>query len=706
MGRYFKIVFFPGLLLFTCICYSQPAGMPRRLIDFKVSSGQNIIKEAHYFNFTSRSSVGSLLTNFGVKNIIAPPYFAYPFSAGLFLFDKPVPVDAYSWYPSETIFTGEINRGIQPVLNIVPLNDERGVLVLLELNNITDVNISIPIRWQMSIAFGKSTLWEWSPKAALKASGQPATSTVHHNSVSYANDSAALWMNCFGADFIYKDSSFQSTVLLAAGQQLKMGFVIVLGNDQQKIRQTADKIATAPALAQKSVRNYWNNLIESWQGKLPQLTGASPALQAFYQKGILTALSCRWQVDEFLFNPWYATSGIDGGALNCYLWDISYVAQLMALTDAASLRKHILAFTKAGINNHYAVNPADGKGMGPLYAYNFYNLVRLVYDYMLWSGDAGILDESVNGQSLQEYLYHFCLSNENLSAAPELINYGNNHNLLELKVTADYQYYTPSPNAERLLIYDMLTKIYGWKNKPLPNDLNARGELLKATFVKELWDADKQWLFTLDEQRRTHTAYSVQIFDVLRTGILDKDKETKILTHLNEREFLSKYGIHSLSKKDEGYDPNDADWGGPGVYAGDAPELINDLLQVGFDQQAIDVLKRILWWGEMPYYPQAILAAKKGYRENGRSNIIAGLGATQVVITGLFGISIKKDQLIVKPSTDPFVSGLGLKGLCIRGTKIDLAINKDGTGFSVKEMNGKTYRFKKGGTCIIKLRNL
>lgn len=87
-------------------------------------------------------------------------------------------------------------------------------------------------------------------------------------------------------------------------------------------------------------------------------------------------------------------------------------------------------------------------------------------------------------------------------------------------------------------------------------------------------DNDKKWLFSLDEKLQPKTAHSIQIFDVLRTGILTKDQERAIVSHLNEQEFLSEYGVHSLSKRDAGYDPFDEDWGEPGVYAGDAPELI------------------------------------------------------------------------------------------------------------------------------------
>lgn len=705
MKNFLSYLFLIAVVFLAKPSLAQLPKMPNVINDFKVSSETNLVHEAQYFNFNSRSSVGANLLSFGVQNIIAPPYFAYPFSATLFMFDRPVPILRYDWFPSESTFIGEVNRAIKSTLTIAPLSGERGAVANLELQNTSDEVITIPIRWKINEKLGKSSSWEWSPRAALKVSGD-VTTRAENNSVSFYNDSTIMMLKCYGADFIYKDSCLQSTLKLSPGKKITVGFSSVIGNNEGNVKKISEMVASNSINAIVSNRNYWDESLTSWTEKLPKLTGVSKELQSFYQKGILTALSCQWQVPEFILNPWYSTSGIDGGALNCYLWDISYVSKLMTLSDAPAVRKSLIAFVRSGIDKHYAINPFDGKGMGPLYSYNYYSYLRLVYNYILYSGDMSILDINVLDKPFLDYLFQFCLSKENLSVPPELVNYGDNHNLLELKVTKAYQFYTPSPNAERVLIYEMLHKLYKWKGLKPPIDLMLRSRELKNVFIKQLWDNDKKWLFSLDEKHQPKTAWSIQIFDVLRTQILDKEQQLGLVSHLNENEFLSAYGVHSLSKRDAGYDPFDEDWGGPGVYAGDAPELINDLIHSGFEEKGVDILKKILWWGEFPYYPQAILASKKGYRQNGRANIIAGLNTTQCIITGLFGVDVEDNQLLINPIKGDFINGASLNGLSIRNQKVDIIINKNGNGFLVKEQNGKVHKLKRGDICMLQLKPL
>jgi hypothetical protein len=175
---------------------------------------------------------------------------------------------------------------------------------------------------------------------------------------------------------------------------------------------------------------------------------------------------------------------------------------------------------------------------------------------------------------------------------------------------------------------------------------------------------------------------------MLRCGILSKSQEEKILTHLNETEFLSPFGIHSLSKKDPGYDLNDPDWGGPGVYAGDAPELIEDLYQSGYPEKAEDILKRILWWGKyLPYYPQAIVADQVDYRRNGRANVIAGISSTQSILFGVLGLQVSHDgKTSILVHKNRLFDTFRLEGLQVQGKNI--SVRSEGNHLTVSLQGG------------------
>jgi len=166
----------------------------------------------------------------------------------------------------------------------------RGAIVNLELTNISEVNVALPIRWQLSVKIGKSSLWEWSPPTALKASDKIITQPGN-NSVSFSNDSAVLIIKCYGADFIYKNSSLQSTLKISPGEKIAVGFNIVMDNNKNKTAKASEQIAANPINSIIDIRNYWDSLITSRRDKLPKLSGVSRQLQSFYQKGILTALT-------------------------------------------------------------------------------------------------------------------------------------------------------------------------------------------------------------------------------------------------------------------------------------------------------------------------------------------------------------------------------------------------------------------------------
>lgn len=192
----------------------------------------------------------------------------------------------------------------------------------------------------------------------------------------------------------------------------------------------------------------------------------------------------------------------------------------------------------------------------------------------------------------------------------------------------------------------------------------------------------------------------MQGFTPLRSGILTKEMEKAVVGHLNEKEFLSEWGVYSLSIQDPGYDINDVDWGGPGIYTGAGPELVSDLLNSSFFDEGIDLLNRILWWGELPYLPQAMRANIKGYRENGRANLISGVCASQFTVYGLFRIKISPESIRIQPIEHDFMKGVSLKRLKVRGKIIDIEVSEDNEIYTVT-IDGKQDKLLSNEACVI-----
>ena len=118
---------------------------------------------------------------------------------------------------------------------------------------------------------------------------------------------------------------------------------------------------------------------------------------------------------------------------------------------------------------------------------------------------------------------------------------------------------------------------------------------------------------------------------LLGSGVLDGEQVEGLISHLNEREFLSAFGLHSMSKLDPAYDQIDIDNGGGGNYTAFTPQIIERLYKLGRADVAEDLLRRILWWGErMPYWGDSIVANNVDYRrDTPLQNTIGALAGAQ-----------------------------------------------------------------------------
>ncbi len=198
-----------------------------------------------------------------------------------------------------------------------------------------------------------------------------------------------------------------------------------------------------------------------------------------------------------------------------------------------------------------------------------------------------------------------------------------------------------------------------------------------------------------------HTRYTVQLFKLIGGGALDAEEEAGLISHLNEEEFLSDWGLHSLSKLDEAYDQIDIDNGGGGCYTAFPPQIIEKLYKAGQPKAAEDLLQRILWWGDRaPYWGDSFVANNLDYRrDTPLQNTIGGVAAAQAVIFGLFGVAVEPDgSLTVSPQPPAFSPELKLTGLKLLGHSLDISAGPE--GFAVVA-DGKEIRSPLGQPVIL-----
>jgi hypothetical protein len=268
---------------------------------------------------------------------------------------------------------------------------------------------------------------------------------------------------------------------------------------------------------------------------------------------------------------------------------------------------------------------------------------------------------------------------DSLDKPISLIDYGTSNSHLELRRQYQYNHIMSDLNGRRYQNYLHTSQLCDVAGKPAPY-LRERAEMLKELLAEKLWDNDTKWFSSINESGEKYTRYTIQMFKLFGSGVLDKEAEEGLLSHMNEEEFLSPYGLHSISKKDLAFDQLDIDNGGGGICIGFPAQIIEKLCRAGYPAEAADILERILWWPDlMPYWGDSIAANCKDYRrDTPLQNSLEGAAIAQCIIFGIFGIDAQPDgSVTIKPNSLPFASNLELTGVKIAGTEFGIAIDED-----------------------------
>ena len=384
---------------------------------------------------------------------------------------------------------------------------------------------------------------------------------------------------------------------------------------------------------------------------LPEFKSDNKLFEKFYYRSLVTLLLNRWEIPLFKLNPYYSTGGTTGGCMCSYLWDYAGPWNIHPLVDKKVTKEEIKAFLAVDLSSSYAIMPVDGKKNGPWYQINQEKIIALIYHYLKNTGDFAFLDEMAGEKSVIDWVKFHAYFGDNLEKEANLIDYGvKGEDHLELRRGIPYHGIMPDLNMRRYKTYERASEILTLYGTP-DTKLMERAKLVAALTKERLWDKEKKWFkFIIDgvEDYR----YTVQMFKFLDSKAADEEITEGLISHLNDNEFLSDFGLHSMSKLDIAYDQVDIDNGGGGICSLFVPVILEQLYRIGKCEIANDIFRRILWWGErMPYLGDSLAANAIAYREDTPLQATIGSSAgAQMVIFGIFGVSCDfEGNIIINP---------------------------------------------------------
>jgi hypothetical protein len=655
---------FVVLALSAALC-AEPAADHLPMKEFALADTANIMDEEHFGIVNGLATAGVNHRRLGsVSGLWSPPYAASNLLIEARLDGQPIPVSGYAWQPFMVIESGE-TEALKFSCNVLLAENTRGGLIDIVIRNRTDEAVSVPLSFAVSGGLALTDTWEF---GRPESSGDSLAKNGHALAVRYSWDPAQpLELAPGGIDFVQ--------VAFAVGTEADADAACagLLRDPKAELAETVGA---------------WKKRTDDLFSRLPRLECDDIRLVAWYNRSLVHLLMNRWELPGLVLNPYYSTGSVKGGCVCDYLWNFGEVWEILPLYDPAAMRAHIAQFLRGDITKHFAFNPVTGGAFGPWYPVNQEKIIGLIYYYVKVTGDMAFLAENVGGKTVLDWAVSNALHGDDTGRPVALIDYGSSNSHLELRRGLPYNHVMPDLNGRRVMNYLRAAELCDVAGAPMPV-LRERASDLAKVLKKELWDADQRWFRFRNEKGDLDTRYTVQLFKLFNSPALDGEEEAGLLSHLNEKEFLSKYGLHSLAKQDPAYDPADVDNGGPGACTGFVPQIMERLYNSGHADTADDLLQRVLWWGyQLPYWGDSIVADKKDYRRDTPLQCtIDGMCGAQMVIFGLFGVAPQFDGSIsVSPHLPAFSQHMALRGLKLRGKTMDI------------EVEGQKFRVKCGDT--------
>lgn len=630
------------------------------------------------------------------------PYTNTGFSFDIWLDGEKVSTDHWKWLPNAILRKGAAKAfAVETVTAVIP--GIRAVVQKVSLKNLTDNPLTMPL----SVAYRGVTRKEETWKFKIPDGAKDCRDN-------YINDENPQMLSsvCEGAAYRLTTSLpnmrqfkraylWETEIILPADGELTFWFSVHMGDERKTLQEATAALGNQEKMLERSFA-YLEEEVKRIHDNLPRLKSDDPELDNLYYRSLVTYILSRWENPDLCAIPYYSTGSVTGGCMCSYLWDYCGGLMMHPIYDPEGNKEQLRAYLRNDLTQSYALNPVTSGAVGPWYPINQEKIILMVYHHIRATGQTEFLFEQVGDKTVLEWMRFHAYVCDDLGKEVQLYDYGekgNSHLELHHNGNGPYNGIMPDLNARRYLNYMRvyeLTKLAGQPDEVLPKRAAALAEKLKT-----LWNDKEKWYDFIDADGNRDTRYTVQMFKFLNSGVIGEKEREGLVSHLNEREFLSRFGLHSLSKTDSQYDQDDIDNGGGGICTHFTMQICAQLYEIGYDALATDILKRVYWWGtRMPYMGDSCAANYMANRENTPlQGDISSVSAAQMMFFYIFGIQPGFDNSIrICPVKNRPAENMQIENARLRGKRF--AVKITGNTYTV-EYDGKQIESSIGETVTI-----
>ncbi|MFV2066583.1 MAG: hypothetical protein ACC645_06345 [Pirellulales bacterium] len=422
--------------------------------------------------------------------------------------------------------------------------------------------------------------------------------------------------------------------------------------------------------------DYWNELLADaytpgrgkyLSGGMPQLHTTDGRAQRFYHFGVVSALMLlKRDPDCFCKSNLYVTAMPDAEyGTSCYLWDVGYASDVLAMLDPDALRTIVEQWARLGPHSMLSFSYDTGERVCPgrFYASNGSMFFLAAWNYLNFTGDHAWLDKRIVDKTMLEHLREVVDWHKTRPQWNGLADYGEEANLFDDDTVVGYHHFVAAPNAACVGIKRWLATIYEkrYADTRASTTLRSEAQLIAASLLKHLYNDRGEYAGTWKQRHQDGRVLQIRhSWDFMNAGTFLADDLSPVQRQQMRDWFvgnlvrpqLDDMWVVAQDPRDGNNGPHQMEHNGRGAYPAWPYHDGWALKTLGYPQHAVALLRRI---DGIP----AVGAIGQGYRPNGRrcrSNWgnVSGATAAAYLTRNVFDIAPRFNEFHPCPQLGDF----------------------------------------------------